>query len=44
LKKSIHRFNQRRFLRLPEGRLWVVSAFRPHKTSFRRLPPNSFFE
>jgi hypothetical protein len=40
---SIHRFKQRRFLIIPEGRLWVVSPFRSHKT-FPRFRPNYLFE
>jgi hypothetical protein len=44
LETSLHHIHQSRFLRRPEGRLWVHRAIRLLKTLFPRLRPNHFLD
>jgi hypothetical protein len=43
LETSLYRLHQSRFLRRPEGRLWLLRAIRLLKTSLKRHRKNSFF-
>jgi hypothetical protein len=44
LESSLHGFQKSRFLRCPEGTLWVLRAIRLFKSSLPRLRPIRFFE
>jgi hypothetical protein len=41
--QTLYRLLQNRFLRRPEGRLWVLRPIRLLKTSLKRLRPSRFF-
>jgi hypothetical protein len=44
LETSLHRLQQSRFLRRPEGSLWVLRSIHLLKTSLPRFRPNFFLE
>jgi hypothetical protein len=43
LETTLNRLLQNRFLRRPEGRLWILRPIRLHNTSLKRFSPSSFF-
>jgi hypothetical protein len=44
LETYLYRLHQSRFVRRPEGRLWVLMAIRLLKSSLKRLRPNRYFQ